>query len=542
MKFEEKIRKLPAQEVWEEYCSFLELSLNEYMQVQYRLLNEQIQSMAKCGLGKRFFGETAPKNVDEFRRRVPLTTYSDYADILLFKREDMLPAPPVLWLSTTWEGGDAPSKCAPYTQAMLDTYRTNILGAMLLSTSCGKGHFRVRPNAKVLYSLAPLPYATGLFPGLVAPEIRIKFLPALEQAKKLSFSQRCKEGFKLSIMQGMDQFYGMTSIVYSMSKDFPLSGGKGGFSLKEIFKCSPKMLFRLLKARYRSKRDGTPVRPGDIFHLEGFVCVGTDTAMYKEELEKLWGCRPLEVAGGTETCLLGTETWNKNGLVFYPDNCFYEFIPEQEMLRGMREPGYIPQTYLMDELTAGEKYEIVITSLKGGAFMRYRVGDIYRCLRVKNQQEGLFLPQFEYVDRIPDVIDIDGFTRITRREIEKVIDLSRLPIRDWLALKEYNDENRSYMHLYVEMDPAEQRNAALSAEILKEHLSIYFRYYDSDYADLKRMLKVDPLRVTILRTGSIAAFEERNGSLERINASRQRVVDFLRFCRDAGIGRYSPHE
>ena len=187
MKFEEKIRKLPAQEVWEEYCSFLELSLNEYMQVQYRLLNEQIQSMAKCGLGKRFFGETAPKNVDEFRRRVPLTTYSDYADILLFKREDMLPAPPVLWLSTTWEGGDAPSKCAPYTQAMLDTYRTNILGAMLLSTSCGKGHFRVRPNAKVLYSLAPLPYATGLFPGLVAPEIRIKFLPALEQAKKLSF-------------------------------------------------------------------------------------------------------------------------------------------------------------------------------------------------------------------------------------------------------------------------------------------------------------------------------------------------------------------
>ena len=48
--------------------------------------------------------------------------------------------------------------------------------------------------------------------------------------------------------------------------------------------------------------------------------------------------------------------------------------------------------------------------------------------------------------------------------------------------------------------------------------------------------------VTILRTGSIAAFEEKNGSLERINASRQRVVDFLRFCRDAGIGRYSPHE
>lgn len=542
MKFEEKIKKLPAREVWEEYCSFLELSLNEYMQVQYRLLNEQIQVMSRCALGRRFFGGAAPKDADDFRRRVPLTTYSDYADILLFKREDMLPEPPVLWLSTTWEGGDAPSKCAPYTQAMLDTYRTNILAAMLLSTSSGRGRFRVKPNAKVLYSLAPLPYATGLFPGLVAPEIKIKFLPPLERAKQLSFSKRCKEGFKMSMMQGMDQFYGMTSIVYSMSKNFPLSGGKGGFSLKELLHCSPKMLYRLLRARYHSKRDGTPVRPGDIFRLDGFVCVGTDTAMYKNELESLWGRRPLEVAGGTETCLLGTETWNKNGLVFYPDNCFYEFIPEQEMLKNLQDPDYVPQTYLMDELTAGEKYEIVITSLKGGAFLRYRVGDVYRCLRIKSQQEGLSLPQFEYVDRVPNVIDIDGFTRITRREIEKVVELSRLPITDWLALKEYNDENRSFLHLYVELDAMEQRSAALSAEILKEHLSIYFRYYDSDYADLKRLIGVDPLKVTILKSGSIAAFEKRSGPMERINANRQRVVDFLRFYRDAGIGRYSPDE
>ena len=279
MKFEEKIKTLSSQDVWEEYCSFLELSLPEYMQVQYRLLDEQIQALAHCGLGRRFFGDVIPKNATEFRRLVPLTTYSDYADMLLLKREDMLPAPPVIWLSTTWEGGDSPMKCAPYTQAMLDTYRNNILGAMLLSTSHGRGTFRVKPNARVLYSLAPLPYATGLFPGLVAPEIRIKFLPALEQAQQLSFSQRCKEGFRLSLMPGMAQFYGMTSIIYSMSKNFPLSGGKGGFSFKDMLRMSPVMLYRILKARYRSKRDGVPVRPGDIFHLAGLVCVGTDLSL-----------------------------------------------------------------------------------------------------------------------------------------------------------------------------------------------------------------------------------------------------------------------
>ena len=105
----------------------------------------------------------------------------------------------------------------------------------------------------------------------------------------------------------------------------------------------------------------------------------------------------------------------------------------------MENPGYVPHTYLMDELVAGQKYELVITVLKGGAFLRYRVGDVYRCLRLRNPADALDLPQFEYVDRIPTVIDIAGFTRITRREIETVLSRSRLPVADWLAVKEYDE-------------------------------------------------------------------------------------------------------
>ena len=532
MTFEEKLRTLPAAEVWEEYCGFLEMTMEEYMGVQRRLLEEQIALLSGCGLGRRFLGETPPKTVEEFRARVPLTNYEDYADILLLKREEMLPAAPVIWLETTWEGGDRPFKAAPYTKAMLDTYRTNILAAMLLSTAREKGKFRVRQNARVLYSLAPLPYATGLFPGLVAPEIGIRFLPSLKEAQKLSFSARCKEGFRQSLMGGMDQFYGMSSIIYSMSKSFAASSGKEGakVSLRDILRMSPAMLYRVLKAKYQSRRDGTPVYPRDIFRLDGLVCVGTDTALYKDELEELWGCRPLEVAGGTEPCLLGTETWSKNGLVFYPDNCFYEFIPESEMNRSLRDPAYAPNTYLMDELVAGEKYELVITVLRGGAFVRYRVGDVYRCLRLKNRQDGLDFPQFEYVDRVPNVIDIDGFTRITEREINKVIELARLPVSDWFALKEYDAENHSFLHLYVELQAGRERPSAADAAVIKEHLGIYFRYYDSDYNDLKRLIGLDPLRVTILKSGAIAGFARTTGRhIARINPRRQDVVDFLHF-------------
>ena len=54
---------------------------------------------------------------------VPLTTYEDYADILLQKRTDTLPGNPVIWIQTTWEGGRHPIKLAPYTRSMLDVYK-----------------------------------------------------------------------------------------------------------------------------------------------------------------------------------------------------------------------------------------------------------------------------------------------------------------------------------------------------------------------------------------------------------------------------------
>lgn len=54
--------------------------------------------------------------------------------------------------------------------------------------------------------------------------------------------------------------------------------------------------------------------------------------------------------------------------VLFPDACFYEFIPETEMYKNLDDPSYVPRTICMDEVAAGEVYEIVLTVLKGGAF------------------------------------------------------------------------------------------------------------------------------------------------------------------------------
>ena len=140
----------------------------------------------------------------------------------------------------------------------------------------------------------------------------------------------------------------------------------------------------------------------------------------------------------------------------------------------------------MDEVRPGEKYELVFTILKGGAFARYRCGDIYRCVGLENREDETRIPRFEYIDRVPWIIDIAGFTRISENGIKNVIGLSKLPIINWVATKEYNEQNRPYLHMYVELERDALLNNAMSATILKDLLSTYFKYIDQDYRDLKK--------------------------------------------------------
>ena len=508
--------------------------MEEYMDIQYRLLKEQIACYSRCGLGQKIMHGEIPSSVEEFRRKVPLTTYEDYAEILLNKRTDMLPGEPVVWLETTWESGNRPQKLAPYTREMLDVYTSNILAAMILSTSEERGKFKVHSGDRALYGLAPLPYATGLFPMLIAPEMDIRFMPSLKEAKNLSFSQQSKRGFSMAMKCGMDQFFGMSSVVYTITQNFEKFTASGSVSLKKLAGVRPNMLYRILKAKYISARDNRPILPKDLFDLKGFVCVGTDTALFKDELEKAWGKRPMEIHGGTEPSCLATETWCKNGLVFFPDNAFYEFIPKEEMLKNEADPSYVPKTYLMDEITANQEYELVLTMFKGGAFMRYRPGDMYRCLRTSSERDGVMLPQFEYIDRVPSVIDIAGFTRITENSIRTVLEMSGLPAGDWFALKEYDGDKRSFVHFYVEVAPDRPEAGFLNEEIIREHFSIYFRHYDHDYKDLKRLLGVEPLAVTILPQGILKRFEKRFGyPMRKINPSMQDVIDLKHLLEES---------
>ena len=527
MDLDNKLSARKYKEIWQQYCGFLDLSMDEYMAMQNQLLLEQIGLYAGCELGRRILGTDPIGSVEEFRKKVRLTKYEDYADILLEKRIEALPMPPVIWIETTWEGGSHPIKTAPYTQSMVDHHRGSIISILILATSSKKGRFSLRKNPNFLFGMAPLPFFTGVIPYVMEGQISVNFMPPVNDASRMSFGERNKQGFKLGVQNDIDLFLGMGSVVMRMSELLPefMSSGKG-LSLSKLLKMKPKMIYRLMKAKIRCKQNGTQLMPRDIWKPKGLMCGGTDSGRFKKRIAEYWGVRPTEIFGGTEPTCIASETWSKNGMVLFPDICFYEFIPEEEMERSLADPSYEPATLLMNELKAGEKYELVISNFKGGAFMRYRVGDVFRCVSTSNKTDGIDFPQFEYVDRIPTVIDIAGFTRVTENTVQKVIDLSRLQINDWFAVKRFDESDRPYIQLYLEMAEEAVLGGVADTEILTEHLSVYFRYVDNDYKDLKKMLGIDPLVVTLLPVGTVENYSAESGrSIRKINPPARDVAE-----------------
>lgn len=530
MRFQEKLRRYTKAEIWDEYCGFLNMTMDEYMTMQKRLVMEEIDIWCSCELGQRILKGKKPHTLEEFRNMVPLTTYDDYADLLLKKSSHGLPDEPVLWLQTTWEGGMHPMKVAPYTRSMLDTYKRNVMACFILATGKKRGDFDIQVTDHMLYALAPLPYATGLLPILINDEIDIEYLPAVKDAQKMSFSERNKKGFKLGMKKGIEYFFGLGSVTYYVSKSVAaLQESSGDSSLSEkISTVSPKFMLKFMNAKRKCRQENRELLPKDLFDLKGFMCAGTDNWCYKDDLEHMWGIRPMEIFAGTEPTCVGTETWSRNGMYFFPDSCFYEFIPETEMLKNMDDPTYIPRTFLMDEVVPGEKYEIVVTVLKGGAFVRYRVGDMYRCIDIGSREDQTNIPRFAYVDRVPSVIDIAGFTRITENSIQHSLELSGLQAVNWFAVKEYTDQKRPQLHLYIELERKSLLSTAMSREILREQLSVYFKYLDHDYKDLQKILGIDPLNISIVKCGTFEQYENEYGKrIRRMNPSPHEISDFL---------------
>jgi hypothetical protein len=503
----ELLRQGKKQEIWNRYCGFLDLDMGEFKANQNDLLMDQIGSLAACQFGKRILGKKVPGSVEEFREVVPLTTYADYTDFLLEKREDGLPEKPYVWLRTSGRSGEYKFKWIPYTKKMYDVCGEGGFALWILSAARHKGDFALKEGDKGLYTVAPPPYMSGISLQVCYELFDFELFPPPEEAVKMDFQERIQEGIKSALKEGIDFFYGITTILMKISDQLEEAGRSGkSKEMKELIK-NPKVILRFLKAILKAKLHRRNIYPKDLWKVKGLFCAGTDTSIYKEKVKKLWGKAPLEAYGSTEFGSIAIQSWNTEGLIFLPKNSFYEFIPGKDYYTMKENPAFKPKVLTLSEVTANEEYVFVGTNFYGGVLTRYISGDLVKIISTEEREAGIKLPQIVFSTRADNVIDIGSFTRLTEKIIWQAIEDSKIAYTEWTARKEYEAE-KPVLKLYIETKDTNNNIKEIEHRI---HESL--KLIDEPYRELETMAGMKPLKVAVLSKGTFRRYyEERQAA------------------------------
>jgi len=529
------MRQGRKEELWQMCCGFLNLSLEEFMTIQKRLLLEQIELLNGCEIGRRLMGGAMPDTVEEFREQVPLTSYSDYLPDLGEKREEGLPAKPAMWVHTVGRIGDYTFKWVPLPERFLDEFERVAAAIGLLASCDERGRYVFKEHLRTLATMATRDYGSGIAGYLMQRALGFDLMPA--DAANMNFQEKMKAGFEEALARGLDAVGGLPSILAYVGETVR----QGGVGVDRRFLLThPGALARVTRGWIRSRLAGRPMLPRDLWSVKVILGGGADSARFADRVEELWGRRPLEAYGATEGGVYATQTWDRAGMTFIPNLNFFEFIPEWEYLKRQMDPDYRPRTVLLDEVREGKCYEIVLTSLHGGVFVRYRLGDIVRITSRRNEALGIDIPQMVFESRADDFVDVTGLGRLTERLIGQAVDSAGIPCVDWVARKEVV-ANRPVLHFYIETEDGHIASEESLAAAIREQ----FRKLDKKHrcnlynliGDMETTLGLQTVRVSLLPHGAFADYAARASETgvdgrdrSHINPSEE-VISLLRAPR-----------
>jgi hypothetical protein len=499
----ELLKQGRGDEVWKRYCGFLDLNVDSFLEIQERLLLEQLQQVGRSELGRTLMGERAPQSVEEFRQRVHLTTYEDYAPYLDEQREDVLPEKPEVWAHTSGRSGRY--KWDPCTTRGLAKMGEGVLTWILMATARSRGDVRLEPGDVLVCNVAARPYMSGYGAFSLTGLFDIRLVPSMEEMEKMSFQERIQAGFQVGLRTGIDEVFSISSVLVKVGEEF----AKGAKSVRVTpAMLHPAVLYRLGRAAVRSRLAGRPILPKDLWAVKGVLVSGTDTDIYRQQLVEYWGTEPCEAYGVTEgPAVVAVQAWDRKGLYFLPDVSFYEFIPESEWAQARNDKEYIPRTVLLNEVEVGERYEVVITNYHGGPLLRYRLHDLVRFITLRDEEEKIELPSLVFAGRDADLIDLASFTGlIDEKLVWQAIRSTGIAHEEWAIRKEVMGKHAG-LHLYIEL------KEDLDAEEVAQRVHEELMRLNPFYVDLVNFLELRPVHVTLLRPGTFARYmQERQAA------------------------------
>jgi len=480
-------------EIWDKYCYFLDFSVGDFMALQNKLLMEHLKLLANSELGKALMNDKTPTTPEEFRKTVSLTDYSFYEPFLADKKEDALPVKPKDWVCTSSTGGIR--KWVPMSPESHKTLTEFYVAMMIIATSTDRAKFTAAPGDIFFAAAPPPPYVSGYSIKMLADRCKFKLIPPMDEEYEFSdLPTRAARGFRMALENGMDHIFALPGVMVKVAEQLSQRKPQGMPPLK--------MLFRLIKGKIKSRLAGRQLIPKDLWDLKLCFVAGMDLAAFRERIIYYWGLDPFEFYAQTE--LLGIpalQTWNRKAMTPIPFWGYYEFIPEEESLKSLNDPDFTPSTCLINELEAGQSYEIVFTNFYGGAFARYRPKDMITVVALEDTETGIKLPQWIFKGRSDRLIDLGGFTRIDERTIWMALEDAKVKYEEWMAIKEIEQEH-PVLHIYISSDTKE------SNDDMKTRLHESLRKFDSSYADLQDMLGWAPLRLTTLPMGVFERWQQ----------------------------------
>jgi len=500
---QELVKKRRHDELWQMCCGFLDLDVEQFIAIQEQLLLEQIELLKRCRLGRKIMRGAMPDTMEEFRSQVPLTTYADYCPELLEQREDVLPAKPARWVQTSGRSGEYPYKWVPISHRFWQEAGMDFCATAIFGSCKERGNITFKKGFKLLHATAQSPFLTAAVASRIEKDLGFKFLPSLAESEEMPFEDRVTKGYKLALSGGMDGFFGLAGVLVAIGEKF--KEGTGSTKFSQLLS-QPGAMLRLTKGLIKSKLAKRRMLPKDLWSLKVIASMGTDSDIYKERIKELWGKAPLNVYGNSEATIIATQTWEHNGMVFFPNLNFLEFIPENEHLKWQLNRSYQPKTILLDEVKAGENYELVITNFHGGALVRYRLGDMIKITALKNEKMGINTPQMTFERRADDLIDL-GFMRLTERVIWQSIENTGIPYHDWTARKEV--EKTSKLHLYLELkDSATASETDIAAAVYRQIKQLDDGLYVyKELESLEKLIGFQPIEVTLLPKGAFSSYK-----------------------------------
>ena len=94
----------PNETIWRKYCGFLDLTKEEFREIQRELLQDELLLVHRSPLGQSLLPGSLPKNTADFRQSCRLTTYQDYRPFLESHQESSLAEPAYRWADSEVSG------------------------------------------------------------------------------------------------------------------------------------------------------------------------------------------------------------------------------------------------------------------------------------------------------------------------------------------------------------------------------------------------------------------------------------------------------